>query len=56
MAGTLHNEDREKHGWLLKSFLFLLIVVLFCFVSLQYYTGFRGQDGWMAPPTQRIRV
>lgn len=29
MAGILHSEDREKHGWLLKSFLFLLIVVLF---------------------------
>ena len=56
MAGTLHSEDRENHGWLLKSFLFLLIVVLFCFVSLQYYTGFGGQDGWMVPPTQRIRV
>ena len=29
MAGILHSEDREKHGWLLKSFLFLLIVVFF---------------------------
>ena len=36
MAGALHSEDREKHGWLLKSFLFLLIVVLFCFVSFKW--------------------